>query len=858
MSHVRRRSSIASRSPFTHAHSSAGSGSGSWTTTAFDRSSHGYATPGGSTPSSPRAPDHAAATRSERSGAGASSVTMQANKRLSLMLHGAGLIVIYSLYGVLQEKIMRSSTYGKLQHCIIVSCTSRRILTDPIGPNNEHFTSSSLLIVVNRIFSITTGCVILWYKTSRMPEHGSFAARLRPASPYVAYASVALFNFLSTTCQYEALKYVSYTTQSLAKTSKMIPVLVVGALVWKKQHRPKEWIAGGVILLGCATYLFSAPPAGHKAHSGEAASGFMNGLLGTLFLVGYLFFDGLVSTTQEKVFGKNPSSSDPFGPESPVLDQMIWTNSFACAIAVAAAMASNATGSLLPNTRLLMTSPALLWDVVVFSGASTLGLIVLLNTIASFGALTSSLIMTIRQFLSILINAGIFGNFASVSVEGWCGVGWVASGIWIKINKKYDPPKMSQSAANGDGQRQEELEVLVEKDAGPTRVLQIDSNKTKQYIRQYVVPVLVPVVLAIVVAAFAVPSGALSSSKVVGAAAQQLEHLAVFGGIRGSEQDAQDVTALADADAADVAGLYGGKWDADLHSALDPDCKREFITRPYNGTIKTGFVSFPRSGNSYMRSLVERATSYQTSSVYCDLGLAKTFLGECDHDATFFIKTHFPALPRVYTSARADYYKQYDQVVHLIRNPLDSIASWYHLSHAPKSAEGHFDHEAKVSLPGGKFSNLQRDSLIDMAERWGRHALYWSQAPVLTHTLRYEDLKATPMPKMISLLAFLLPEEDLPPLGDLACIVEPQGAHQPYRSRRRSDFASWDSWEPDIRAEVLKIVRRPFCAAGYLAVLRNARGELPVEMIDFCDSVDFSSMVDIPDVTSKPNGDMWS
>jgi hypothetical protein len=40
--------------------------------------------------------------------------------------------------------------------------------------------------------------------------------------------------------------------------------------------------------------------------------------------------------------------------------------------------------------------------------------------------------MTFQQFLSILINAGVFGNFGIVSLEGWCGVGWVASGMWIQ------------------------------------------------------------------------------------------------------------------------------------------------------------------------------------------------------------------------------------------------------------------------------------------------------------------------------------------------------------------------------------------------------------------------------------------
>lgn len=77
-----------------------------------------------------------------------------------------------------------------------------------------------------------------------------------------------------------------------------------------------------------------------------------------------------------------------------------------------------------------------------------------------------------------------------------------------------------------------------------------------------------------------------------------------------------------------------------------------------------------------------------------------------------------------------------------------------------------------------------------------------------------------------------------------------------YHSRRASDFASWDSWEPELRMEVLNIVRRPFCAAGYLKVLTNAKGELP-EMKGFCDQVDFRSYVEIKDVKAKPNGDIW-
>ena len=45
--------------------------------------------------------------------------------------------------------------------------------------------------------------------------------------------------------------------------------------------------------------------------------------MGALLLCGYLFFDGLTSTTQERMFGKAKSSDEPFSSSSPVLDQMV-------------------------------------------------------------------------------------------------------------------------------------------------------------------------------------------------------------------------------------------------------------------------------------------------------------------------------------------------------------------------------------------------------------------------------------------------------------------------------------------------------------------------------------------------------
>lgn len=80
-------------------------------------------------------------------------------------------------------------------------------------------------------------------------------------------------------------------------------------------------------------------------------------------------------------------------------------------------------------------------------------------------------------------------------------------------------------------------------------------------------------------------------------------------------------------------------WTQDLLTLSNPDCQNYNYTATLPPTTtRTGFMSFPRSGNSYVRSLVEATSGYQTSSIYCDPILLKTFLGECNHANKFMIK----------------------------------------------------------------------------------------------------------------------------------------------------------------------------------------------------------------------------
>ena len=99
---------------------------------------------------------------------------------------------------------------------IVYGVLQERIMTHPYGDDAEHFKYSVFLVLSNRILSVSlVGAILLYTK-----------GMVKPAVPLWKYVSVSTSNVLATTCQYEALRYVSFPVQTLGKCAKMIPVMI--------------------------------------------------------------------------------------------------------------------------------------------------------------------------------------------------------------------------------------------------------------------------------------------------------------------------------------------------------------------------------------------------------------------------------------------------------------------------------------------------------------------------------------------------------------------------------------------------------------------------------------------------------
>lgn len=114
------------------------------------------------------------------------------------------------------------------------------------------------------------------------------------------YAVIGVSNVFSTYFQYEALKYLSFPAQVLGKTAKSFPVLLWGSLVMGGKYDSTDLVNALVVFLGCSVFLLFGEL---QAYPGAGMA------WGVLLMVGYLAFDGLTSTSQERFFRRFTVSS---------------------------------------------------------------------------------------------------------------------------------------------------------------------------------------------------------------------------------------------------------------------------------------------------------------------------------------------------------------------------------------------------------------------------------------------------------------------------------------------------------------------------------------------------------------------
>jgi len=282
--------------------------------------------------------------------------TERFNSAFWCLVYGSGIIGSLLVYGLLQERVMTMPYGGSL------------------------FSVSVFLVFCNRVVAIL-------FASGMIAQKGE---SITCVAPFWKYLAISLSNVAASTCQYEALRYVSFPVQMLGKSFKMMPVMVWGLLIANKRYSGLDWMVALAVTGGVTEFLMTGNiDAKHSAG---------NSSYGLFLLLCFLLFDGFTSTFQEKIFKDYKTSK---------YNQMLYVNIGSAMVSLGSLIAS---GMLSTAFMFCAEHPAFMMDASLLSASAVTGQWFILSQVKEYGALVFAATMNVRQVVSILVSYATYGH----------------------------------------------------------------------------------------------------------------------------------------------------------------------------------------------------------------------------------------------------------------------------------------------------------------------------------------------------------------------------------------------------------------------------------------------------------------
>jgi len=310
-----------------------------------------------------------------------------------------GLLTSYLTWGYMQELIMTT-----------------KFEPTPSSPDG-HFPSAAFCVFSNRFLAIVVAIVAVKLR------HGAVFAN--NVAPLYIFTPCALSNTMSSWSQYASLRYVSFPVQTVFKSSKIIPVMIMGKILKGAVYPNSQYCEAFLITVGVA--IFSVA-------SQESSSENTTEIVGLIFMLMYITFDCFTSQWQSKIYdmyGRN--NVDPY-------QMMLGVNSSAICITTFGLIVS---GDFPRVWEFFMVNPNVLVYNIVTAITSASGQLCIYYTIKEFGPIVFTIIMTVRQMISICISAVKFGHH--ISSIAFCGAVIVFGVLFYQIRRKYLANKKKKS-----------------------------------------------------------------------------------------------------------------------------------------------------------------------------------------------------------------------------------------------------------------------------------------------------------------------------------------------------------------------------------------------------------------------------
>ncbi|KAI5584677.1 hypothetical protein BDE02_06G097500 [Populus trichocarpa] len=288
--------------------------------------------------------------------------------------------------------------------------------TKRFGSDGKRFEQLAFLNLAQNVV-----CLIWSYMMIKIWSTRSGSSSSSMGAPWWTYWSPGITNTIGPALGIEALKYISYPAQVLAKSSKMIPVMLMGSLVYGIRHTLPEYLCTFLVAGGVSTFALmktSSKTINKLAHP-NAPLGY-----GLCFL--NLAFDGFTNATQDSLKARYPKTS----AWDIMLGMNLWGTIYNLIY-----MFGWPHGIGYEAIEFCKHHPEAAWDIFLYCLCGAVGQNFIFLTISRFGSLANTTITTTRKFVSIVVSSVLSGN--PLSAKQWGCVVMVFSGLSYQIYLKW-------------------------------------------------------------------------------------------------------------------------------------------------------------------------------------------------------------------------------------------------------------------------------------------------------------------------------------------------------------------------------------------------------------------------------------
>lgn len=353
---------------------------------------------------------------------------------LHLIFCAAGIYGFFLTWGILQERI-----------------TTMEYVSSGVKSRFKFF---QVLNMIQAAFAALLA--FLQILVQRLPICGTKEHPHRPTSILLfSFLKIAVCSSVASSLGYRSLRHLNYPTMILGKSCKLVPVMLMNFLIYRKKFEAYKYATVALITIGVSGFMLFES----KSGSGKAAAA-GNSLWGLGLLLSNLLMDGATNSWQDQLFIKYRLKSQQL---------MMFMNLFSGLIlAISLAFYTfwqPENSQLIAAIQFFKQFPSALPDVFAFSLCGALGQLFIFHTLEHFGSLSLVTITVTRKLFTILLSLFWFSH--QVNMKQWACVSLVFLALILEsfIGKFMKKPKVKvEEEKEAASETVEEKFLLIKKD----------------------------------------------------------------------------------------------------------------------------------------------------------------------------------------------------------------------------------------------------------------------------------------------------------------------------------------------------------------------------------------------------------